>query len=187
MEYTTRNYPQFSACGLNCGLCSRYYTDGESRCPGCAGDGFLDVHPTCGILSCCQRKNIEYCFECEEFPCKKYNTWGDADSFITHKNYLTDMKKAKENGIEAYKVELNLKIKVLEDLLINYNDGRRKSFYCLAINLLDLEDIDSIMEQIKNEVSSKATLKDRANTAVRLFNSKADAKGISIKMRIQVK
>jgi len=97
------------------------------------------------------------------------------------------MKKAKENGIEAYKVELNLKIKVLEDLLINYNDGRRKSFYCLAINLLDLEDIDSIMEQIKNEVSSKATLKDRANTAVRLFNSKADAKGISIKMRIQVK
>ena len=30
-----REYPLFSACGLNCGLCPRFYTDGESRCPGC--------------------------------------------------------------------------------------------------------------------------------------------------------
>jgi len=183
MEYKKRIYPQFSACGLNCGLCSRYYTDGESRCPGCAGDGFLDVHPACGILSCCQRKGFDYCFECEEFPCKKYDTWGDTDSFITHKNYLADMKKAKEIGIEAYKVELNLKIKVLEDLLTNYNDGRRKSFYCLAINLLDLDDIDFIMDKIRGEVSSQTTMKQKTLTAVGLFNSKAEEKGISLKLR----
>ena len=183
MEYKKRIYPQFSACGLNCGLCSRYYTDGESRCPGCAGDGFLDVHPACGILSCCQRKGFDYCFECEEFPCKKYDTWGDTDSFITHKNYLADMKKAKEIGIEAYKVELNLKIKVLEDLLTNYNDGRRKSFYCLAINLLNLVDIEIVMGQIRNDTDPQATIKENAMIAVRLFNSKADEKGISLKMR----
>ena len=183
MEYKTRDYPQFSACGLNCGLCSRYYTDGESRCPGCAGNGFFDVHPTCGILSCCQRKGFEYCFECEEFPCRKFDRWGDADSFITHMNYLADMKKAKELGIEAYKAELNSKIQLLEELLNNYNDGRRKGFYCLAINLLGLDDIDFVMQQIRNEVHSQATLKEKATTAVRFFNSKADEKGISLKMR----
>ena len=183
MKYKTRDYPQFAACGLNCGLCPRYYTDGESRCPGCAGDGFLDVHPTCGILSCCQRKGLEYCFECMEFPCKKYDSWGDTDSFITHRNYHADMEKAKDFGIEAYKAGLNLKIRILEELLNNYNDGRRKGFYCLAINLLDLVDIDSVMEQIKNEVSSKADIKEKAIATVRLFNSKADERGISLKMR----
>ena len=183
MVYKTRSYPQFAACGLNCGLCPRYYTAGESRCPGCAGDGFLDVHPTCGILSCCQHKGHEYCFKCEEFPCKKYDNWGSSDSFITHRNYLADMEKAKKIGINAYKTELNIKIQVLEELLDNYNDGRRKNFYCLAINLLDLDDIDIVMGQIRNDVSQHATLKEKAMTAVRLFNSKADEKGISLKMR----
>jgi len=93
------------------------------------------------------------------------------------------MKKAKELGIEAYKAELNLKIQVLEELLNNYNDGRRKGFYCLAINLLGLDDIDFVMQQIRNEVHSQATLKEKATTAVRFFNSKADEKGISLKMR----
>jgi len=34
MEYKQREYPLFSACGLNCGLCPRYHTDGISKCPG---------------------------------------------------------------------------------------------------------------------------------------------------------
>jgi len=182
MEYKERDYPQFAACGLNCGLCPRYYTAGGSRCPGCAGENFLDVHPACGILSCCQRNGIEYCFECKEFPCSKFDNWGDSDSFITHKNYLADMEKAKRIGIEAYKTELNIKIQVLEELLDDYNDGRRKSFYCLAINLLDLTDIDIVMGQIRNDVDPQTPIKQKAITAVRLLNSIADEKGISLKM-----
>jgi len=183
MEYKIRSYPQFAACGLNCGLCPRHYTTGESRCPGCAGEGFSDVHPTCGILSCCQRKGIEYCYECREFPCKKYDNWGASDSFITHRNYLADMEKAKEVGIEAYKDELNKKVQILDELLNNYNDGRRKSFYCLAVNLLELADIESIMEQVREEDNPQSTMKEKAAIVVHLFNERAADKGISLKMR----
>ena len=95
MNYTTRTYPLFSACGLNCGLCPRYYTVGQSRCPGCADEGFTDAHCSCGVLSCCQRKGLEYCFLCEEFPCEKYEGADSSDSFITHKNQFHDMEKAK--------------------------------------------------------------------------------------------
>ena len=183
MEYRVREYSLFSACGLNCGLCARFYTDGGSRCPGCAGEGFSDVHPPCGILSCCQRKGLEYCYECEEFPCKKYDSWGDSDSFITHRNYLADMEKARDHGIEAYKTGLNAKVRILEELLSCYNDGRRKGFYCLAINLLELADIEVIMEKIRSEVSLLATSKEKAVAAVSLFNTIADEKGISLKLR----
>ena len=193
MVYKEREYPLFSACGLNCGLCSRFYTDGASRCPGCAGEGFSEVHPPCGILSCCQRKGLEYCYDCNEFPCKKYDSWGDSDSFITHRNFLADMEKARDFGIEAYKDELNAKVRILEELLDSYNDGRRKGFYCLAVNLLDLADVEGVMERVRAEVGSleggslgidsQVALKEKAAIAVRLFGAKADEKGIVLKLR----
>ena len=175
MTYKTRTYPQFSACGLNCGLCPRFYTVGLSRCPGCAGEGFSQAHPPCGILSCCQRKGLEYCFDCGEFPCKKQDNWGDSDSFITHRNYLADMEKAKRVGMKAYKADLDEKIGILETLLQSHDNGRRKSFYCLAVNLLDIEDIRAVMKNINNKTDSK--------TVVRLFEETAAQIGVSLKLR----
>ncbi|MCL2109160.1 MAG: DUF3795 domain-containing protein [Oscillospiraceae bacterium] len=171
MNYATRKYPQFAVCGLNCGLCPRHYTVGNSRCPGCAGEGFLDVHPTCGILSCCQRKGLEYCFQCDEFPCKKYDKLDKSDSFITYKNRFHDMEKAKLD-IETYKAELNEKIEILQELLENYDDGRRKSFFCTAVNLLELEDVKSVMERVSDTKS-----------AVAAFNEMVELRGISLKLR----
>ena len=186
MEYIQRKNPLFSACGLNCGLCPRYHTDGKSRCPGCAGEGFSEVHPSCGVLSCCQRKGIEFCFECEVFPCKKYDSADLTDSFITQKNQFRDMDRAKQMGLEAYIVELNEKIDILEHLLKNYDDGRRKSFFCLAVNLLDLKEIKPVMEQLAAETGAETPLKTKAANAVRLFEKAAEQQGILLKLRKKV-
>ena len=183
MEYKIREYPLFSACGLNCGLCPRYHTNGTSKCPGCAGEGFSKVHPPCGVLSCCQRKGLAYCFFCGEYPCKKFDGADLMDSFITHKNQFSDMNKAKRIGVEAYEAELNIKIRVLEELLTNYDDGRRKSFYCLAVNLLELQDLKLIMEQIAVEIETQAPIKIKATSAVQLFQAMADKKEIALQLR----
>lgn len=183
MEYRTRKYPLFSACGLNCGLCPRYHTDGVSKCPGCAGEGFLSKHPLCGLLSCSQRKGIEYCYLCDEYPCKKYDGADLSDSFITHKNQLHDLDKAKRIGMEAYESELNNKIEVLKQLLENYDDGRRKNFFCVAVNLLDSQDIISVMEQIAYASNVEAPLKEKSAIAVRLFQAMADRRNISLILR----
>ena len=183
MPYKTRSYPEFSACGLNCGLCPRYYTNGPSRCPGCGGEGFTEAHCSCSVLGCCERKGIEYCFLCDEYPCKKYEGADQTDSFITHKNQFIDMDKAKQIGIEAYKAEQNTKIQILEELLSHYDDGRRKSFFCLAVNLLDLTDIHPILAQLRSEVDPTAPIKEKAAIAARLFQAAADEKEITLKLR----
>jgi len=183
MIYKTRKYPQFSACGLNCGLCPRYHTVGASRCPGCAGEGFLEVHPTCGILSCNQRKGLEYCFECDNFPCKKYSKADAWDSFVTHRKQMSDMEKARQIGMDAYAAELNKKIEILEELINNYNDGRRKGFFCLAVYLFELEDVERIMAEIKNDINPQMTVKEKAARVVELFQAMADEKGIDLKLR----
>ena len=183
MEYIVRKNPLFSACGLNCGLCPRYYTDGPSRCPGCAGEGFTSAHCGCGMLSCCQRKDIEYCFLCEDYPCGKYDGVGSSDSFISHKNQFSDIEKAKRIGMDAYEAELNEKVSVLEDLLKCYDDGRKKSFFCTAVNLLDLQDIKTIMGQIDSEIEQDMSIKTKAAAAVRLFEEMAEKRDISLKLR----
>ena len=185
MKYKTRKYPHLSACGLNCGLCPNFHlhTEGKFQCPGCAGEGFSEQHPSCGILSCCQRKSIEFCYECDEFPCKKYDGWGDADSFITHKNIISDMEKAQRMGIDAYMAEQNERVSILSALLNGYNDERRKSFFCLAVNLLELADIKAVIARIENEIELEANVKERAVVAVRLFEELAEQRGISLKKR----
>jgi len=135
------------------------------------------------MLSCCQRKGLEYCFLCEEYPCKKYDGADSTDSFITHKNQFRDMDKAKQISMEAYESELNRKLQILEDLLRNYNDGRRKGFFCLAVNLLDLADVESIAAQLSKEVDAEAPLKEKAAAAVRLFQAAADEQGLVLKLR----
>ena len=183
MEYKTRSYPLFSACGLNCGLCPRFHTAGTSKCPGCGGEGFLKVHPICGVLSCCQRKGLEYCFLCPEYPCKKFDGTDLTDSFITHQNQFRDLDKAKQMGIKAYEAELNEKVRMLENLLKMYDDGRRKSFYCLAVNLLELSDVKVVMEKIVDTADNAATIKEKAIIAVRFFEEMAEQRDVLLKLR----
>ncbi|MCL1914071.1 MAG: DUF3795 domain-containing protein [Eubacteriaceae bacterium] len=185
MEYLIKTNPTLSVCGLNCGLCPNYHinTTGKFKCPGCAGEGFSGAHPTCAILSCCQSKGVEYCWLCSDYPCYRYENADASDSFITHKNQLKDIDKARQIGIDAYVGEQSEKISILQNLLANYNDGRKKSFFCVVVNLLELQDVKRVIRQIENEVDPSDPIKEKARTATRLFQALADERFITLKLR----
>lgn len=181
MENHVREYPQLAACGLNCGLCPSYYTNGPSKCPGCSGESFFLKRPTCGVISCCnEHGHIEYCYLCDEYPCEKYDNADKHDSFITHKNMFKNFDRIKETGLDEYKSELDEKIEILTDLLDHYNDGRHKSFYCLAVNLLDLEDVKEAMGKIRARVYMDDPIKIKVSTSVSIFNDMAELCGVGL-------
>jgi len=184
MADAVRAYPLFAACGLNCGLCPRFHTVGSSRCPGCAGAGFTAVHPPCGVLSCSLRKGVEHCALCGEYPCKKYDGAGLTDSFITHRNRIRDLDRAKAMGMTAYAAELDEKIGLLKYLLDNCDDGRRKGFYCLAVNLLDIDDVRNVYRQAAD--TGDIPVKAKAAAVVRLFEDAAAKKDIELKLRKKI-
>jgi len=93
------------------------------------------------------------------------------------------MDKAKQMGMDAYKAELDKKIQILERLLEHYDDGRRKSFFCTAVNLLELEDVRVVMAQIAEEIEADAPLKEKAKGAARLFEEMAGLREVSLKLR----
>ena len=144
MKGFQRSYKLFSLCGLNCGLCPMYI---DKYCPGCGGG---EGNQACAIARCSlQHGGIEYCFMCADYPCEKYDGIDEYDSFICHRNQLKDNERAKEIGLERYKSELEEKAEILNYLLSNCNSGRQKTLFCIAVNLLELQDIKAVLEQIK--------------------------------------
>src|SRR5512136_3302859 len=91
-EHPVKTFPTIGCCGIDCGLCPRYYTTGSSRCPGCAGPDFFEKHPSCGHITCCVKtRKLEVCSQCDEFPCSRFESWADGDSFVTHQKTLFNL------------------------------------------------------------------------------------------------
>ena len=87
-------------------------------------------------------------------------------------------------GTERYHSELKEKMQILRYLLDNFNDGRRKSFFCMAVNLIEIEDLKSAVKEIEEEVSRKElTVKEKAVISVEILKSAAARKNIVLKLR----
>lgn len=185
MKEYSRAYPRFSLCGLNCGLCPRYHTDGTSKCPGCGGEDFHLKHPTCAVITCSQKhEGVEYCFQCSSYPCARYQKPFAADSFITYQHVLDDIEKAKSNGITAYEHELNEKVELLKFLIEQCNDGKRKNFYCIAVNLLSLADVKDIVMQVQQDGAlQELPLKEKSAWVVAMLEEQAQKQGMTLALR----
>lgn len=169
----------FSLCGLNCGLCPMQL---DGFCPGCGGG---DGNQSCSIAACSLRhSNTAYCFQCPDFPCGRYTQADEYDSFVTHQNRLSDLQKAEKGGIEAYNAELREKTAILKILLSEYNDGRKKSFFCLAVNLLTLDDLLSVMQDLETPSGQTGRYgKENAARAAFLLQALAERRGVTLKLR----
>ncbi len=65
------------------------------HCSGCRGDRAKHWSPDCWILKCCvDDKGLEFCNECNEFPCEKLDQWSKTnEGYEKALNRLKEMKK----------------------------------------------------------------------------------------------
>lgn len=169
MKGFTRKNPDCSLCGLNCRLCPMHIS---GHCGGC---GF--GNQSCRIARCSlEHGSPEYCFQCSEYPCEKYAHIDEYDSFITHMNQKADLDKMKRIGEEAFNAEQLEKHRLFDRLLEEYNDGRRKTLFCLAVNLILLEDLRTVFCEDDLQLS----IKDRAKI---MENRLKEKSRIELKLR----
>ena len=78
----------------------------------------------------------------------------------------------------------------LRFLLERCNDGRRKSLFCTAVNLLELEDVEAVIARLEEEFGPEyppEEQKDRGSRAAELFRERAQTRGVSLKLERQRK
>jgi hypothetical protein len=198
MKQTNSNlkkYPIIGVCGLDCGLCPRYYTAGISRCPGCGGHDFLNKHPSCSFITCCVKKNnLEVCAECSDFPCSKfrsneeYQQLKESSSYPPSRKIMLNLNFIKEHGIERFAEQQKKRIKLLETMIENFNDGRSRNFYCKATALLDLisleDSLDKAIQKIRSDNIKSNNAKIKAKILKDILNEIAFKDGIELIKKI---
>ena len=67
----------------------------DFSCLGCWGEDDEMWSPDCGIRKCCIKdKNLQYCYECQEFPCEKLKNWANKnETYMSALSNLKEMKK----------------------------------------------------------------------------------------------
>jgi hypothetical protein len=193
-ESDLKKYPTIGVCGLDCGLCPRYYTSGPSRCPGCGGPNFSNKHPSCSFITCCIKKiNLEVCADCPDFPCSKFKSEKDIQEFEGSSSYppykiiILNLNFIKEHGIESFIYNQKKRILLLEKLLQDFDDGRSKSYFCKATALLDIKSLEDILNKADQKEKSdkiRATDIKTKNKIVKDFlNESAHKEGIVLTVK----
>ncbi len=168
----------FSLCGLNCGLCPMRIRGG---CSGCFNGS--TCYQTCPIAPCSVRHgNVQYCFQCPEYPCERYDGIDAHDSLISHRNQKRDMQKAKEMGIEAYLAGQRAKKALLGRMLDEYDDGCHDVLFCLAANMLEEADLSAALARAERDASGLPA-NERAKALARALRAIAEEKGVPLTLR----
>jgi len=113
-------------CGLYCGTCPSYlaYQENDAeelerisqrlgvavsevRCDGCLSDNVMPQCVDCrrGFRRCAKDKEVTWCFQCPDFPCKRLRDFTDVhviNGISHHAHVIEDLQYMKEHGIEDW-------------------------------------------------------------------------------------
>ena len=173
-------------CGLSCYLCPNHNTDTKSRCEGCKSEGRMGA--ACKFLTCAvKRKRIEFCWDCEESDtCEKWQAHREAgkraDSFKCYQKLEDDILFVRNHGVDRFVEAQETRRSLLGEMLSGFNDGRSKSFYCIAVTVLEIDELRSAIDRAKS-TSDGLDAKGKARTLHAILDDIAKAKGYCLRLR----
>jgi len=135
-------YP-YGYCGMPCALCSRYRTEGKSRCPGCSCNGYYT--DACKVHHCCRNRGLAHCGACQDFPCKRLGKMGDFRDLNTGHVKQRTCTLIAAQGFDIWYRDYAEKAALLTTALRKYNDGRMKRFLCELFIQRDLDTLQTLM------------------------------------------
>ena len=138
----------YGYCGMPCALCTRYRTEGKSRCPGCSHDGYY-TEP-CRVHRCVRERGLAHCGACEEFPCVRLGGMGDFSDLHTNHVKERTCRAVAAAGFPAWQREYEAKADLLTTALARYNNGRMKRYLCELFIQQDLATLETIMDRAAN-------------------------------------
>lgn len=93
----------FAPCGMNCKVCYKHCYS-KKPCAGCLNSdiGKPEHCRKCKIKECVKDKELSYCYECFEYPCKQIKKLEKSYNARYDASLLENSKYVKGNGIIAF-------------------------------------------------------------------------------------
>ncbi len=180
------SYTQVGICGLSCRLCPSFNTEAASRCQGCKSPDRMALG--CPFITCAvKKKELEFCWDCKESgTCPKWLAHRESgkhkDSFKCYQTLETDIAFIQTNGIDAFEKTQQEKAVLLSEMLHEFGDGRSKSYYCIAVTVLDTQALSTALSRAREE-SAGLDAKAKAKVLHNILDEIAAQKKLVLKLR----
>jgi len=88
------------------GFASRGMTKEKLLCKGCRISGCTMLVDKCETLECVKSKNLDFCFECCDFPCSKLQPLAEGADIYPHNLKVYNLITIKNKGLEKWASEV---------------------------------------------------------------------------------
>jgi hypothetical protein len=180
------NYPEIGICGLSCRLCPHYHTEGASRCGGCKTESRMGAG--CPFITCgLKKKGIEFCWDCKESEtCEKWARHREsakkADSFTCYQKLENDIACIRKHGVSEFETSQKNKEHLLKEMLREFNDGRSKSYYCIAATVMEIGELEGALDKSRKN-SDGLDIKEKSKVLHSLLDEISRQRNYTLKLR----
>jgi hypothetical protein len=180
------NHPATGICGLSCRLCPNYQTSAASHCSGCKSEARMAVG--CPFITCAiKKKGVEFCWDCDEHStCEKWEKHREygkiKDSFKCYQTLEHDIEFILKHGVFKFEQNQLTREQLLKQMLEYFNEGRSKSYYCIASTVMSKNEIEQALEEAKQK-SDGMDIKAKAKLLHSILDDIAQKRGYLLKLR----
>jgi len=181
-----KKYTKIGTCGLSCRLCPASHTEAVSCCGGCRSESRIAVG--CRFITCAvKNKGVDFCWECEESrTCekrKKLRAFSkEHDSFKCYQTLGDDLNFIEKYGIEKFEEQQRIREHLLTEMLREFNEGRSKSYYCIAASVMKIEELQNALNQAR-KYSNGLDIKGKSKLMHSILDTIAQKNGYFLKLR----
>ena len=142
----------------------------------------------CPFITCAvKRKGIEFCWECEESDtCEKWKRHREAgkehDSFKCYQTLEEDLSFISQHGVSVFQKIQEQRASLLKEMLKDFNEGRSKSYCCIAATVLELEELEEALSRARRE-SGGLDLRAKSKALHRILDDVASRKDYRLTLR----
>ena len=108
----------------------------------------------------------------------------ESSSCPSSKKIMPNLNFIKKHGIKKFIEQQRSRIKLLETMIKNFDDGRSRSFFCKAATLLDLTSLTSSLDKaarkIKADKIKQNDVKKKAQILKEIIKKAAFKEGVEL-------
>ena len=111
-------------CGLYCGACAVLIANEndevqkkakewdvkpeEIKCFGCKSNVTAIYCKSCEMRQCAKKKQVEYCYECDDYPCSRFKEFRD-DKYPHRSTVLKNLESIRNRGLAQWLAEQKMR------------------------------------------------------------------------------
>jgi hypothetical protein len=142
----------------------------------------------CPFHNCAaKKKGIEFCGFCVgNATCARWAKFREIgkqrDSIVCYQRLEDNIAFIQKYGMEEFEKQQKEKENLIRSMLSEFNDGRSKTFYCIAATILEIGELENVLEEA-SEKSMGFDIKAKSEVMHSLLNRIAENKNYLLKLR----